>query len=154
MSEMEKFDETSLPPKEAFYNDLSEEQCSDELYARAQDVWDRFNCKTLGDYHDVYLLTDVGLLADVLENFRDMAMQYYGLDPAHYLTLPHFSWDAMLKFTGVELELLSDLDMYNMVEGAKRGGMVQASCRHAVANNKFTNQNHSSTVKKQVKTIT
>ena len=93
----------------------------------------------------MYLLTDVGLLADVFENFRDMAMQYYGLDPAHYLTLPHFSWDAMLKFTGVELELLSDLEMYNMVEGAKRGGMVQASCRHAVANNKFTNPEHEGT---------
>ena len=72
MSEMERFDETSLPPKEAFYNDLSEEQCSDELYARAQDVWSRFNCSTLGDYHDVYLLTDVGLLADVFENFNNM----------------------------------------------------------------------------------
>ena len=88
---------------------MSEEQCSEELYARAQDVWSRLNCHTLGDYHDVYLLTDVGLLADVFDNFREMALQYYGLDPAHYLTLPHFSWDAMLKFTGVELELLSDL---------------------------------------------
>jgi len=134
---MQKFNETSLFPKEAFHNDLADEACSDELYARAQDVWDRFNCSTLGDYHDVYLLTDVGLLADVFENFRDMAMQYYGLDPAHYLTLPHFAWDAMLKYTGVELELLSDLEMYNMVEGAKRGGMVQATHRHAKAHNKY-----------------
>ena len=59
--------------------------------------------KAGGEYHDLNLYTDVGLLADVFENFRDMAMQYYGLDPAHYLTLPHVSWDAMLKFTGVQL---------------------------------------------------
>ena len=90
MDEMEKFDETQLPPKEAFYNQLSEEACGEELYNRAKDVWSRFNCKTLGDYHDVYLLTDVGLLSDVFENFRSMAMQYYGLDPAHYLTPPSF----------------------------------------------------------------
>jgi hypothetical protein len=108
MSEMEKFDETALPPQSAFDNNLSEEKCSDELYNRAKDVWERFNCKTLGDYHDVYLLTDVGLLSDVYENFRTMSMQYYGLDPAHYLTLPHFAWDAMLKMTGVELKLLTD----------------------------------------------
>ena len=138
-SDMDNFDEQQHPPKEAFHNDLADEACSDELYARALDVWDRFNCKTLGDYHDVYLFTDVGLLADVFENFREMAMQYYGLDPAHYLTLPHFSWDAMLKYTGVEMELMSDLDMYNMVEGAKRGGMVQATHRHAKANNKYVN---------------
>jgi len=137
MSHMDKFNETALPPKEAFHNDLSDEACSDELYARAQDVRNRFNCANLGEYHDLYLYTDVGLLADVFENFRDMAMQYYGLDPAHYLTLPHFSWDAMLKFTGVELELLSDLEMYNMVEGAKRGGMVQATHRYAKANNTY-----------------
>ena len=106
---MLKFLETLLPPQSAFDNDLTGEKCSDELYARAKEVWKRFCCKTLGEYHDLYLLTDVGLLADVFENFRDMSMRYYGLDPAQYLTLPHLSWDAMLKFTGVELERLSDL---------------------------------------------
>ena len=83
MGSMDKFNETALPQKKASHNDLSNEACSNELYARAQDVWNRFKCANLGEYHDVYLYTDVGLLADVFENFRDMAMQYYGVDPAH-----------------------------------------------------------------------
>ena len=142
MSSFEKFEETQLPPKEAFYNDLSEEHCPDEMYERAHAVWDRFALSNLGDYHDIYLLTDVGLLADVYENFRDMCMEYYGLDPAHYLTLPHFGWDAMLKYTGVELELLHDIEMYNMVESAKRGGMVQVSKRFAEAHNKHIDEKY------------
>ena len=75
MSSCEKLKEKQLPPKEAFYNDLSEEHCPDEMYGRAHAVWDRFALSNLGDYHDIYLLTDVGLLADVFENFRDMCMQ-------------------------------------------------------------------------------
>ena len=89
MSSFEKFAETQLPPKQAFYNDLSEEHCPDEMYERAHAVWDRFAFSNLWNYNDIYLLTDVGLLADVFENFRDLCMSYYGLDPAHYLTLPH-----------------------------------------------------------------
>jgi hypothetical protein len=87
----------SCPPKEAFFNDLSEEHCPDEIYERAHAVWDRFALSNLGDYHDIYLLTDVGLLADEFENSRDLCMGYNRLDPAYYLTLPPFGWDAMLK---------------------------------------------------------
>jgi hypothetical protein len=61
----------------------------------------------MGEYHDLYLLTDVLLLADIFENFRDMCLDYYQLDPSHYLALPHFAWDAMLKYTGVELDLVT-----------------------------------------------
>ena len=75
-----------------------------------------FNMKTVGDYHDLYLLTDVLLLADCFENFRKTCLLFYGLDPAHYFTAPGLSWDAALKMTKVKLELLTDVDMHLMVE--------------------------------------
>lgn len=89
----ERFDETQLPPKEAFYNNLTREHISSEDYDHAQKVWEAFNCKALGDYHDVYLRTDVLLLADIFEAFRNTSMKYYNLDPAQYLTAPGMSWD-------------------------------------------------------------
>ena len=70
----------------------------------------------LGMYHDIYLESDVYLLADVFEHFRTTALSTYGLDPAHYLSLPGFSWDALLKQTNVSLDLLSDVDMHLFVE--------------------------------------
>ena len=90
-----------------------------------------------GQYHDLYLRTDVLLLTDVVENFRDLCMEYYGLDPAHYYTLPNFAWDAMLLKTGVEIEQLHDQEMLEMVEKGMRGGMCQVSHKLAVANNKY-----------------
>eukprot|EP00972_Heterocapsa_arctica_P074090 10937493-Heterocapsa_arctica.AAC.1 len=75
----------------------------------------------MGEYHDLYLLTDVSLLADVFENVRNMCLEYYGLDPAHYLTLPNYAWDAMLKMTGIQLEQIHDKDMYEMFEKGIRG---------------------------------
>ena len=69
-------------------------------------------------------------------------MEYYGLDPAHYLTLPHFGWDAVLKFTGVELELLTDIEKYSLVESAKRGGMVRVSKRFAEAHNEHIDEKY------------
>ena len=83
------------------------------------DVWTTCNCHNLGDYHDVYLKTDVYLLADVFENFRKTAVSTYQLDPAHYFTLPGFAWDALLKTTGITLELLTDVDMHLFVERGK-----------------------------------
>lgn len=79
-------------------------------------VWSHFNCKTLGEYSDLYLKIDVLLLADVFENFRNVCMKAYNLDPAHYFTAPGLSFDAMLKFTGQKLQLLDDYDMLLMFE--------------------------------------
>ena len=137
MDSLDRFDETCLPPQEAFYSSLSDEGITDDDYKHAQEVWDTFNCATLGDYHDLYLKTDVLLLADVFENFRQTALSTYKLDPAHYYTLPGYSWDCLLKCTNVSLELLTEPDMYLFVEKGLRGGISMVSNRHATANNQY-----------------
>ena len=135
MDSFEKFNETSLPKKEDFYSKLNDENITEDEYAHAKTVWETFKCKTLGDYHDLYVKTDVALLADVFENFRKLCLQQYGLDPAHYFTSPGLSWDALLKKTGVELELFTDVEMHMFVERGIRGGISMVSKRHAKANN-------------------
>ena len=132
-----KLMETALPQQVEFYSILNQETISDEDYTHAKDVWRVFRCRTMGDYHDVYLKSDVLLLADVFESFRDMAMETYKLDPAHYFTAPGFSWDSMLKYTGVELDLLNDPDMYLMVESGIRGGVSMITKKFAKANNPY-----------------
>ncbi|KAL9983793.1 hypothetical protein ACROYT_G006023 [Oculina patagonica] len=97
MDSWKRFKETSLPEKEKFYSKLSDEHITDEDYAHAQKVWKTFGCRNLGDYHNLYVQTDVTLLADVFENFRKNSLEKYELDPAHYYTLPGLSWDALEK---------------------------------------------------------
>ena len=137
MDSLEKLEETKLPPKEAFYSRLNDENISDEDYAHAKKVWETFNMKTLRDYHELYNKVDVLLLADVFENFRDICIGNYKLDPAHYFTAPGLAWDAALKVTEVNLELLSDLNMLLMVEKGIRGGISMISNRYGEANNKY-----------------
>ena len=137
MDSLERFKEDKYPPKEAFYSRLTGEGISDEGYERVKKVWKVFGMKTLQDYHDLYNVTDVLLLADVFENFRNVCMENYKLDPAHYFTAPGLAWDACLKITDVELELLSDIDMLLMIEKGIRGGVFMISNRHAKANNKY-----------------
>ena len=124
------FTEPKLPPKETFYSKVSDAHISDEDYTHAQKVWATFGCKTLGDYIYLYCRTDVLLLADVFETFRKTC-----LDPAHYYTSPGLSWDALLKTTGVELELLTGYDQHLFIEKGVRGGISMVSKRHAKANN-------------------
>ena len=137
MDSLERFKENKLPPKEAFYSRLTGEGISDEDYEHAEKVWKVFGMKTLQDYHDLYNVTDVLLLADVFENFRNICLDNYKLDPAHYFTAPGLAWDACLKITGVELELLSDIDMLLMIEKGIRGGVSMISNRYGKANNKY-----------------
>lgn len=135
-----KLDETSLPTKEAFYNILNESAISDDDYEFAQEVWNKFNINTLGEYSDLYMKVDILLLADVFENFRDTCYNIYNLDPAHYYTIPGLSFDAMLKYTQVRIELLTDIDMLLFVERGIRGGISQCTKRYSKANNKYMDQ--------------
>ena len=137
VNSLEKLKETSLPPKEAFYSKLNEEEILDEDYQHAQNVWTTFEMKTMREYHDLYLKSDVLLLADVFENFRKVSLQNYELDPCWYYTAPGLSCDAMLKTTGVTLELLTDINMAQMIEKGIRGGVSMISTRHSQANNKY-----------------
>ena len=116
---------------------MNNEHISDEQYKHAQNVWDTFNLKTMGDYHDLYLQSDILLLADVFENFRKTCLQYYKLDPCHYFTSPGLSWDAMLKMTNVKLKLIVDIDMYQFIEKGMRGGISYIANRYGKANNKY-----------------
>ncbi|PKK63101.1 hypothetical protein RhiirC2_784010 [Rhizophagus irregularis] len=130
----ERFKETSLPPIEEFYSDLKG-GITQKNYGHAQKVWKEFGCKNLGEYHDLYLKTDVLLLADVWTAFRETSMKYYELDPSHYVSAPSLTWDAMLKYTGVKIELFTDMEMHDFAEKAKRGGITMACKRYFKANN-------------------
>ena len=137
MDSLEKLKETTLPPKEAFYSRLNDGGISDEDYTHAQNVWKTFKMKYFKDYHELYNKVDVLLLADVFQNFRNISLKNYELDPAHYYTAPGLTWDAALKVTDVSLELLSDEDMLSMWEEGIRGGVSMISNRYAKANNKY-----------------
>ena len=136
VSSMEKLSETQLPPKDSFYSKLNDEDITDD-YQHAINVWNTFECKTIRDYHDLYLKSDVLLLSDVFENFRKTCLCHYNLDPTHYYTSPGLAWDACLKETGQELQLLHDYDMLMMFEKGIRGGISHISKRYAEANNKY-----------------
>ena len=137
MDSWERFQETQLPSIDKFYSSLTDESISEEDYQHAQTVWNIFGCQNLGDYHDLYLKTDVLLLADIFENFRTTCIKQYELDPGHYFTSPGLSWDALLKRSKVKLELLTDYDMYLFIEKGMRGGISQVSKRYAKSNNSF-----------------
>ena len=105
MDSWQRFDETSLPDKKAFYSELYLEDITDEDFTHAQKVFEELRLKHLGEYHNLYVQNDTLLLADVFENFRDKCIEIYELDPAHFLSVPGLAWQACLKRTRVELEL-------------------------------------------------
>ena len=137
MTSFDVFDEQQLPPIEAFYNKLEDSKCSRKCYLHAKLVWEKFNIKNLGEYTDLYLQTDILLLADVFEQFRTSCLNTYELDPAHYYTLPGYTWDCMLKYTKINLELLDDINKILFIEKGVRGGLTQVSKRRSQANNKY-----------------
>ena len=133
----EKFAETTLPPKEAFKSSLTNENITETDYHHAQQVWQSFKIQTLGEYSDLYVLSDTLALADVFENFRNLCLNAYGLDAAHFYTAPGLAWQAALRCTGVQLELLTDIDQHLFIENGLRGGISMISRRHAQANNPY-----------------
>lgn len=136
MNDWCKFNKRKPPKKSKFYSSLENKHITDEQYEHVHTVWRTMGCRNLGDYHDLYLTTDVLLLCDIFQNFREVCVKTYKLDPAHYYTSPGLAWDALLKKTRTELELLTDIDMFLMVEKGLRGGISMVSKRHVVANNK------------------
>ena len=143
-SSLDTLQEKKLPPKAAFYSKLTDSDISEEDYQHACKIWREFEIKNLGEYSDLYLKTDVILLADVFEDFRRVCMQDDGLDPAHYYTIPGLSWDSMLKKTNIELELITDIDILLFQERAIRGGISQCCNRFAKANNSYMAENYNS----------
>ena len=130
MNNWERFNEISLPSKESFYSNLNMENIEDIDYRHGNNVFNKFKLNNLGDYHDLYVQSDTLLLADVFENFRDMCLKEYELDPAHFLSLLGLAWQACLKKTNIELELLIE-------EEGIRGGICHSIHRYAKANNKY-----------------
>jgi len=120
MTSREKFDETKLSPIEAFYDQLNDEPLKIIDYERAQKTWMYFGMQTLQNYHYHYLQSDVLLLADVFENLRNAIMKKHNLDCLHFVTLPSLAWASALKFTDVELDLISDPDANLMIENNMR----------------------------------
>ena len=98
-------------------------------------MWDAFGCETIADHHDVYLQLDVLLLVDFIEKFQRTCLEFYTLDPLHYYTTPGLAWDAALRMPRVELELITDENIFNLIENSKRGDISMISTRYARANN-------------------
>ena len=161
MEGWKKFEETSLPSKDAFYSKLNMKGISDEDHEHAKQVWNIMEEKTRGCYHDTYLRTDVLLLANVSETIRYTCLSHYKLDPAHFYTAPGLAGQALLKTTPeycehekrrkdcnvrsdkFRLELLTDIDMLLMLEKGIRCGITQAVKRYARASIKYLNNLYS-----------
>lgn len=137
MDSWDKYNQLALPSRELFYNTLCQSHITPEDYSHAQRVWDVFKTKNLGEYTDIYLITDVLILTDVFEIFRNTSLAHYKLDPCYYVSAPGLSWDAMLLKTHAKMDLISDIEIYKMLEQGIRGGLSQCSRRYVKANNKY-----------------
>eukprot|EP00732_Lithocolla_globosa_P001374 Lithocolla_globosa_v1_NODE_674_length_3463_cov_2.828052.p1 type:complete len:601 gc:universal NODE_674_length_3463_cov_2.828052:2865-1063(-) len=133
----ERMNEKSPIAQENFYDSLNKKYISKTNYELYLQICERFNLTTNKDYHDLYLKLDICLLADVFENFRKISLKTYKLDPLYYISAPGLSWDALLKYSEVSLELISDKEMYHFIEKSKRGGLSMITTRFAQANNKY-----------------
>ena len=138
MDSFKKFSEDKLPDRCEFHSSLKDKCISEKYYLHTINVWNVFKTNTMGYYHDLYLKTDVLLLADVFEKFINTCLNYYGLDHCHYFSSPGLNWNAMLKMTGIELEIISDIDRFLFIVKEMRGGISYIAKRLSKANNKYT----------------
>ena len=136
-NDWDKFKETQLPLMKDFHNTLNQTDITKEDYEHAQKVWNTFNIKNLGEYHDLYVQSDTLLLADIFENFRETCQRIYKLDPTHFLSALRLAWQACLKMTKVKLEFLTDENMLLIVEEGIRGGICKAIHGYESAKNKY-----------------
>lgn len=137
IDDYKKLEENMLPSRERFYSMLTQSNITEEEYNHAQKVWEKFGLQTLGEYSDLYLKTDVLLLADIFENFRTTCHATYSLDPAHYFGAAGLSFDSMLRYTRVTIEVFTCINMLMFVEKSIRGGVSQINTRYVRANNKY-----------------
>ena len=137
MDIFQQFNQTGLPAKEQFYSILNDQHITNDEYDHVRKVWKAFNVNRMGEYHDLYLKSNVLLLADVFKSFRKTCLQYYKLDPCHYFTSPGLSWDAMLKMTNIKLELMIDVDMFQFIEKGMRSGVSYIANQYGKANNTY-----------------
>ena len=137
MDNWEKFDETTIPPKDAFYSELNLEGISDAGFADAQKVLEVFEIKNRGEYLDLYAQSDTLFIVDVFEIFKDKCDEIYEFDPAHFLSTPGLALQACLKETKVKLELITQYNMLLMVEKGIIGGICQATHKLSKSNNKY-----------------
>lgn len=135
LDKFEKFDFEYFPNIEEFNSSLNFTKIDENRYNRAKYIYKYFKLRNFGDFTDFYCLLDSCLLADIFTKFRNDSLRIYGLEPLHYFSIPSLSWDAMLKYTKIEIELFSDVNMYLWIEKSLRGGVSQVSCRKAKANN-------------------
>ena len=135
-----KYNEQKLPDKEEFSNKINNKNISDEDYDHAKNVFEKFKCKNLLDYSILYLKTDICHLSDIFQKFSNFAYKTYEIDPRHSYTLPGFSWQSMLKMTKIELELISDPDMYLFLMDTIRGGISICNKKHVIVDNKYINK--------------
>ena len=140
---IEKLKDKKLPDIKEFYSTLTQKTIEEKEYKHAQKVWEHYNCENLLDYHNLYLKTDVLILADAFEKFRDFFLKHHEIDPCYCYSAPGLTWECGLKYTGVELELLTDVDMLQMFEKGIRGGFSGVlGPRHVKAFNKYTSNYH------------
>ena len=132
MDSFKKFSENKLPNRCKVFSSLKDKCISEKDYLKADSIWNVFKMNTMGDFHDLYLKTDVLLLADVFEKFINTSLDYYGLDHCHYFSSPRLSWDAILKMTKIELDLISDIDMHLFIEKVMRGGISYIAKRQII----------------------
>ena len=116
MHNFKKFSENKLPDRSKFFSSPKDACISEKGYLKAVDVWNVLKINTMGDYQDLYLKTDVLLLADVFEKFMKTYLDYYGLEPYHYFSSPGLSWDVILKMTKIVLHIISDIEMHLFIE--------------------------------------
>ena len=136
-----KLKDKKLPDIKYFHCSLNNTKCSTDDYEYAQKTYDDFKCKEISDYNDLYIKTDVLLLADVLTSCRKKMYKIYGLDLLYCISAPGFSNTAMLKITNTKVKIITNIDMHLMIEKVIRGGRCESMYYHVKANNKYVNPN-------------
>ena len=132
INSFDKFNETQLPTKDKFYSILNQSNITDQEYEPAQKMWNFYKCGNMGDYNDMHLKIDIYILADCFESFTSK----FKLNPCNYVSAPSLAWDVLLHKSKIELELLTDLNMFLMIKNNIRGGISSImGNRRIVANN-------------------